>query len=67
MSEVKFNLPTLAGSKTYIIAGVIGIATAARYLGYLSESTYQLVLGLLGAGGLAALRAGVAKEKKKRP
>ena len=49
------------GYKTYLCALGIGLATAAKTLGYLDEETYQTVVGMLGAGGLAALRAGVGK------
>ena len=50
------------GYRTYLCAIGIGIATAAKALGYLDEATYQALVGMLGAGGLAALRAGVAKS-----
>lgn len=47
----------LSGYKTYLCAVGIGVATAAKALGYLDEATYQAIVGFLGAGGLAALRA----------
>jgi hypothetical protein len=52
---------TLEGKKTYITAGVLAVATFARTMGWLTPEQYELLLGLLGAMGLAALRAGVAK------
>ena len=50
------------GYKTYIVAAGIGLATFARVLGWIDNSTYEILLGLLGAGGLATLRAGVTKS-----
>ena len=52
----------LNGWKTYLCAVGIGIVTTAKALGYLDEASYQTIVGMLGAGGLAALRAGVAKS-----
>lgn len=47
----------LQGYRTYIIAALIGLATALHQLGYVDSTTYQTLLGVLGAGGLATLRA----------
>jgi len=55
------------GHKTYIMAGLIGLATVAKTLGWIDNTVYEIVLGLLGAGGLAALRAGVAKSGPSEP
>jgi len=52
----------LSGKKTYIVAALMAIATGAKFLGYLSPEAYTTVEGLLLGGGLAALRAGVAKS-----
>lgn len=49
----------LAGKRTYIIALAIGALTTLHWLGYIDGATYQTMLGLLGAGGLATLRAAV--------
>lgn len=49
----------LSGYRTYIIAGLIGVATVLHQLGYMDSQTYQTVLGALGAGGLFTLRAAV--------
>ena len=51
----------LNGYRTYLCAVGIGIAAAAQALGFIDDAAYQTILGVLGAGGLAALRAGVAK------
>ncbi|MFQ5658658.1 MAG: hypothetical protein ACE5G5_14040 [Candidatus Methylomirabilales bacterium] len=54
----------LQGSKTYIVAVLIGVASAAKFLGLVDDEFYKAILVFLGAGGLAALRAGVSKGKK---
>lgn len=51
----------MSGYKTYIAALVIGLAAAAHSLGLLGDVAYQTIIGLSGAGGLAALRAAIAK------
>ena len=53
---------TLEGKKTYITAGVAALASFALAMGWLSQEQYQLILGLLGSLGLAALRSGVARS-----
>jgi hypothetical protein len=52
---------TLEGKKTYITAVVIALASFALAMGWLSREQYQVIIGLLGSLGLAALRSGVAK------
>ena len=52
----------LDGKKTYITAVVAALASFALAMGWLSQEQYQVVLGLLGSLGLAALRAGVTKS-----
>ena len=47
----------LEGKKTYICAVCLGFATVAVSLGWISQDVYVTLAGLLGAGGLAALRA----------
>lgn len=49
----------MKGYRTYIIAVLIGVASAAKYLGYLDETTFQMITGLLVGGGFATLRAAV--------
>ena len=53
---------TLDGKKTYITAVVVALASFAMAMGWLSQEQYQVILGLLGSLGLAALRSGVAKR-----
>lgn len=50
----------LAGKKTYIIAAVVAVLTVAVHLGYIGQDLANTLYGLLGAGGLATLRAGVS-------
>lgn len=52
----------LEGKKTYITAAILALAGLARGMGWLDMQQYELLLGLLGSLGLAALRAGVAKS-----
>ncbi len=52
----------LAGKKTYISAVVLALGTFARTMGWIDQGQYDLIMGLAGAMGLAALRAGVAKS-----
>jgi hypothetical protein len=50
----------LRGKKTYITAIAIGVVTALHAAGKIDQATYETLLALLGAGGLAFLRLGVA-------
>ena len=50
------------GYKTYTSAALIAFVVFAHTMGWISDQVFQLLLGLLGAGGLAALRAGVTKS-----
>lgn len=47
----------LSGWKTYILAAVIAIASAAKYLGYITEELYQAVVGIAGSGAAITLRS----------
>jgi hypothetical protein len=51
----------LAGKKTYLSAALLGLATFAQALGWISQEQSQVILGLAGSLGLAALRAGISK------
>jgi hypothetical protein len=53
---------TLNGKKTYITAVVLGLASFALAMGWLTKEQYQVIVGLLGSLGLAALRSGVTKS-----
>jgi len=51
----------LKGIKTYAVAIGIAAVVLAHQLGYIDDNLKMTLLGFLGAGGLAALRAGVSK------
>lgn len=51
----------LKGKKSYIIAVALGLVVALHAAGVLSDEAYQLLLGLLGAGGVAAIRSALPK------
>ncbi len=55
----------LQGKKTYIVAVVAAAATLLKYLGYLTDDGYQMIMGLLGAGGIATLAAKSNRIDKK--
>jgi len=52
---------TLEGKKTYITAAVVALASFALAMGWLTKEQYQVIIGLLGSLGLAALRSGMAR------
>ena len=55
-------LEFLQGKKTFIVA-ILMVITAGLYSqGFITDELFKTIEGLLGAGGLAALRAGVAKS-----
>jgi hypothetical protein len=51
----------LKGKKTYLVGAVTILVTGAYYAGYMDETTYKLVSGVLIGLGWMALRAGVTK------
>jgi hypothetical protein len=54
----------LDGKKTYITAAVMALASFAVGMDWLTQGQYQVILGLLGALGLSALRSGVSESEK---
>ena len=52
----------LEGKKTYLVAFLVALDTLIYKLGYINEAVYTTILGFLGAGGLASLRAGMTKN-----
>lgn len=52
----------MSGYKTYLCAAGLALATFAKAMGWIDDTVYQALAGLFGAGGLAALRAGVTKS-----
>lgn len=53
----------LRGRKTYIAAAVGGLVTVAHMLGWIDTEAWTTLMGLLGFGAAASLRAGIAKGK----
>lgn len=54
-------LANLRGKRTYVVAGVMIVATSLKALGVIDDSVYEAVMGVLAALGFGALRAGVDK------
>ena len=55
-------LDSLSGSKTYIIAVLIGLCYTLETLGYFDAEMRNTYVGLLGSMGLVSLRHGVEKS-----
>ena len=53
----------MAGYKTYFVAGAMVILAGLHSQGYLNDSTYQSLQGLLTGGGLAFLRMSIAQQR----
>jgi type IV secretory pathway VirB2 component (pilin) len=49
------------GKKTYLVAILFVIIAGLKAEGYISVDQYELVIGILGALGLASLRHGMSK------
>jgi hypothetical protein len=52
----------LAGKKTYIMAVLMALGAFARGLGWLEQEQFEIIMGLAGSMGLAALRSGVSNR-----
>jgi len=52
----------LSGRKSYLLGFGIVVVAGLYSQGYIDESEYLTLLGLLNGGGLASLRAGVKKS-----
>jgi hypothetical protein len=55
----------LSGWKTYAIAIAMVIASGLAAQGYITQEQLAIIIAILTGGGLAALRAGVAKNGSK--
>lgn len=42
----------MTGYRTYAIAALLGLAAAAKYLGYLDDALYATLLSILAPAGL---------------
>lgn len=56
----------LSGYKTYILATIGALISGLGFAGVIDPETVTTLLGLLGFGTAATLRAGVAKSQKTR-
>jgi uncharacterized membrane protein YebE (DUF533 family) len=52
----------MAGRKTYIVAAILALATAAKSLGVIDEAAYQLIAQLLGAAGAMTVAHKLVRE-----
>jgi hypothetical protein len=52
----------MSGYRTYIVAGLMAVASVLFGLGIIDRTMYETIMGLLMGGGVAALRAGVKKD-----
>lgn len=55
----------LNGLKTYIVAALMGIATAANYMGWLTDDAYKTIMAFLASLGVATMRSAIANPKGK--
>ncbi len=64
MPPVTITIPsfTLNGWKTYFCAAALIGLSVAHNLGYVQNDLYDILLPILGGGGLAALRSAVTKS-----
>ena len=53
---------SLRGWKTYCLSLAVIIATGCYALGYIDQHAFDILVVLLGGGGLAALRHAVSQE-----
>ena len=49
----------LQGYRTYICAGLLALNTFALAMGFIDQGLHDTLLGLLGSGGLIALRLAI--------
>lgn len=56
-------IPLLIGKRTYIAAAGLVVTGGLYQQGYITEETYRALEALMLGGGLAALRAGIARER----
>ena len=54
---MKKLLSSFTGYRTYLCALGVGIVSVLLYLNMIDKGLAEILFGLLGAGGLAALRA----------
>lgn len=50
----------LSGYKTYICAALLVVIAGLHAMGYINQTVFETLIGLVSGGGLAALRAAVS-------
>lgn len=50
--------------KTYLVAILAAALTGLKYAGLIDDATYQLLMGLLGSGAVATVRAAISKVER---
>jgi hypothetical protein len=51
----------LDGSKTYIVAGLLGLVTAGKFLGFVPAPLADLLTNMLIGTGMATLKHAISK------
>ena len=59
IEEIMDILNYLKGKKTYCLAFLVGLVAVCQSLGYVSNEVAVVLYGLLGAGGMATMRAAI--------
>lgn len=54
-----YRMTYLKGYRTYIFAALGAATVGAFFLGLVDQATANMLLGLLGFGGMASLRAAI--------
>jgi hypothetical protein len=52
----------LQGQKSYLVAILIAVITFVYAMGWINNTVYTTIVGILAAGGLAALRSAITTE-----
>lgn len=52
----------LTGKKTYIVAAILALATAAKSLGLIDEAAYQVIAQLIGGASALTVAHKVVRE-----
>jgi hypothetical protein len=58
-------LDYLEGKKTYIVAGLVAVATVLQAFKVITQGQFEAVVGLLAAFGLYTVRSSLAKIEEK--
>ena len=53
----------MQGYRTYVIGIIGGVVGIAHLAGYLNDTLFQAIMGLLGSGAIMTMRAAVANKR----